>query len=195
MRYLHLTSRSQPKHARTGLWIGASAFFNFSVLTIAGDPPPSAAPSGWARRVYAGISVELPAEMKTMTLPIPEAAKALISKSESFAILEPGWEIGVTHTVYKEIDAKVSGAINGSIESVKKLPGVTGYTSEVTDVKLDGVEAKKVVAKFQRLSADIETVTLVASQGHDLWTITIAGPTLKAREVAARILESAKWKK
>jgi hypothetical protein len=181
--------------ARAGFWIGAAVLLAFSVLTVAADPAPPDASSDWVRREYAGISAELPGEMKSMPLPIPEAAKALISKSESFAYFEPGWEIGVTHTVYKEIDAKVTGAINGSIESVKKLPGVTGYTSEITDATLDGVPAKKVTAKFQRLSADIVTVTLVAGQGHDLWTITIAGPALRAGEVAARIFESAKWKR
>lgn len=140
-----------------------------------------------------GLRLHLPAKPVRKVINLPLESRNIIKSYEIFEAQSGSTLALVAYIVYIAPEVNLDGAANGSIAEVKALPNVSDFTSEIHNIKVNGLDGRKTTIKYRRGNHRLENQGIILSRGREAWHINISGVTSESQEVtklAEKVLSS-----
>lgn len=167
--------------------------------TLVGHPSKELMEGKWYRNAYGypAVEIETPVVLKAISLDLPpEASAAMLSMSNfAYGSYISGFSIIISTGMYQPgIEVDIDGAVNGVIQTLKAQKGVTNVSTQVADITVDGIAAKRIYGTLQADQKEMIFNAILIGEKDVLRQVIIArtkGDTY-AEKMEQRILASVK---
>ena len=146
----------------------------------------------WHSHNLAGVVLDAPGDFKITPVDFGPA-KEFIESSEMQENKVTGFEIAVVRSVYKNgIELNFDGAVQGAVNSLKQLDGVTNIERTATEQTVSGKTARRLSAKFARWQRTIRLEAVLIADGQTYYHTQVIFDSARPHgaEDAERLLKS-----
>jgi len=165
--------------------------------TLVGHPSKELMEGKWYRNAYGypAVTIETPVVLKAFSLDLPTEVNAAMLSMGNFVYGSyiSGFSIYVSTGMYQEgIEVDMEGAVNGAIQNLKAQKGVTNVSTQVADITVDGIAAKRIYGTLQAAQKEMIFNAILIGEKDVLRQVIIArtkGDTY-AEKMEQRILAS-----
>ena len=147
---------------------------------------------GWRSHRLGGLTLEAPGDFKVTPVDFGPA-KQFIESSEMREHKAAGFEIDLVHTVYKSgIELNFDGAVEGAVNGLKQLDGVTNVRHTATGQTVSGKPARRLSVTADRWRKTLRLEALLIADGQTYYQIQAIFDSANPRgpESAERLLKS-----
>lgn len=127
--------------------------------------------SKWSRYNLSdiGISIEMPGELKPLTVQLPDQVKSQILQYKSYQYDADDMVMAITYVAYIDsVVANSEGAIKGAIENIRTAKGVTNLQYYTTP---QGLSKTSVRGSVERLGATLDINGFAIARGSTMWIV------------------------
>jgi uncharacterized Zn finger protein (UPF0148 family) len=155
------------------------------------------ADDAWEMRTYGslGLQIDSPYELTKIELPMPEEIKSVLLISESYSYTSiNGLNIFVSSNLYSDevVEVNLDGAINGSINEIRALEGVSNLKYQKEDIEINDHPGYRLRGSFMQNGINLNFIATGVSNDKSLHQVLVLFKTddEKSKKAADRINKS-----
>lgn len=158
--------------AGTGAFFGIRKYLNKSVATRTSE---SILSEKWTKTEIgnSGLLMELPFQLEKQDIPLSQFTANMIDSMEGYShISGRGFKVVAFHTVYKKgIEASLDGAVNGAVNEIQKIQGISNFRWDQTPTTVNSKNAALVTISYKILEYPVRIKTLIVCSNNKIWQV------------------------